>query len=203
LTAINCVLAVFTFKVVVAFWIFQSSGSILQAITGSLQVLVLSALLGAAFGILLPLVLRELGSLARDATIAFAFAVIALVALTHVAKLSPILATLSFGLMARHRRVTLNQAQRNFGALGDMLTVMLFLCSINTGMVTRLGWCRSGYSAGLRPSADKSRRQYGVCPRQRNHLSQRSTDGSGAVTHFGFCHSDAGTNTLSGYRFGR
>jgi Kef-type K+ transport system membrane component KefB len=203
LTAINCVLAVFTFKVVVAFWIFQSSGSILQAITGSLQVLVLSALLGAAFGILLPLVLRELGSLARDATIAFAFAVIALVALTHVAKLSPILATLSFGLMARHRRVTLNQAQRNFGALGDMLTVMLFLCGINTGMVARLGRCRSGYSAGLRPPADKSRRQYGVCPRQRNHLSQRSADGSGAVTHFGFCHSDAGTNTLSGYRFGR
>jgi len=144
LTAINCVLAVFMFKVVVAFWIFQSSGSILQAITGSLQVLVLSALLGAAFGILLPLVLRELGSLARDATIAFAFAVIALVALTHVAKLSPILATLSFGLMARHRRVTLNQAQRNFGALGDMLTVMLFFYAAST-----LEWSRVWAGAGL------------------------------------------------------
>jgi Kef-type K+ transport system membrane component KefB len=143
LTAINCVLAVFTFKVVVAFWIFQSSGSILQAITGSLQVLVLSALLGAAFGILLPLVLRELGSLARR-TIAFAFAVIALVALTHVAKLSPILATLSFGLMARHRRVTLNQAQRNFGALGDMLTVMLFFYAAST-----LEWSRVWAGAGL------------------------------------------------------
>jgi len=144
LTAINCVLAVFTFKVVVAFWVFQSSGSIFQAITSSLQVLVISALLGSAFGFLLPLVLRSLGSVARDATIAFAFAVIALVALTHVAKLSPIVATLSFGLMARHRRVALNQAQRNFGALGDMLTVMLFFYAAST-----LEWSRIWAGAGL------------------------------------------------------
>lgn len=144
LTAINCVLAVFTFKVVVAFWVFQSSGSIFQAITSSLQVLVLSALFGSAFGFLLPLVLRSLGSVARDATIAFAFAVIALVALTHVAKLSPIVATLSFGLMARHRRVALNQAQRNFGALGDMLTVMLFFYAAST-----LEWSRVWAGAGL------------------------------------------------------
>ena len=29
--------------------------------------------------------------------------------------------------MARHRRVVLSQAQRNFGALGDLLTILLFV----------------------------------------------------------------------------
>ena len=47
-------------------------------------------------------------------------------------RLSPILAALTFGLMARHRRVVLNQAQRNFGALGDLLAVVLFVYAAST-----------------------------------------------------------------------
>ena len=36
-----------------------------------------------------------------------------------------VLAALTFGLVARHRRITLSPAQRNFGALGDLLAVLL------------------------------------------------------------------------------
>jgi Kef-type K+ transport system membrane component KefB len=132
LTALNCVLAVFTFKVIVGFWLFQTSGSLWQATSNSLIVLLVSAGLGAAFGVVVPAVLRRLGNLAQDATVAFAIAVILLVALTDAFKLSPVLAALTFGLVARHRRVALSQTQRNFGALGDLLTVLLFMFAAST-----------------------------------------------------------------------
>ncbi len=127
LTALNCVLAVFVFKVILGFWVFQSSGRLLQAVSSSLLVLLVSATLGAFFGILVPAILRALGLLAPDATIAFALTVILLVSITHTSKLSPVLATLTFGLVARHSRVALSQTQRNFGALGELLSVLLFV----------------------------------------------------------------------------
>lgn len=126
LSALNCVLAVLAFKVIVGVGVFQSSGDLLQAGWSSLVVLAASAGIGALMGAVVPALLRRLGSLAVDATTAFAIAVIVLVAVTHVLKLSPVLATLTFGLLARHRRVTLNRTQRNFGVLGDLLTVQLF-----------------------------------------------------------------------------
>lgn len=126
LAAVNCVLAVFAFKVIVGFWTFESSGNLWQAISGSVVVLAVSAGLGAAFGIGVSGLLRRTGRLSQDATVAFAIAVILLVAITYAFKFSPLLATLSFGFVARHRRVSLNQTQRNFGALGDLLAVVLF-----------------------------------------------------------------------------
>lgn len=146
LSALNCVLAVFTFKVIVGLWVFQSSGSLWQAIATSLIVLLASVGVGGLFGVLVPGIMRRLGNLAQDATVAFALAVILLVAVTHAAKLSPVLAALTFGLVARHRRVTLSQTQRNFGALGDLLTVLLFVFA-----VSRLEWPRvaAGASLGL------------------------------------------------------
>lgn len=146
LSALSCVIAVFSFKVIVGLWIFQSSGSVAQAAWNSFVVLLASAGMGALFGYALPGLLRRLGRLSNDATVAFAIAVILLVALTHTLKLSPVLATLTFGIMARHRRVVLSQAQRNFGALGDLLTVLLFVF-----IATTLGWQRvvAGFSLGL------------------------------------------------------
>ncbi|WP_292935769.1 cation:proton antiporter [Noviherbaspirillum sp.] len=126
LSALNCVLAVFTFKVIVGIGVFQTSGSLLDAVWSSLVVLAVSAGLGALVGVSVPGLLRRLGNLSRDATLAFAIAVILLVAVTHAFKFSPVLATLTFGLVARHRRVTLNQTQRNFGVMGDLLSVVLF-----------------------------------------------------------------------------
>lgn len=48
LAAVNCVLALFAFKVVVGFWTFESSGDLVQAIVNSVVALLVSAGLGAA-----------------------------------------------------------------------------------------------------------------------------------------------------------
>ncbi len=126
LSALNCVLAVFAFKVIVGIGVFQSSGDLAHAAWTSLVVLAASSGLGALLGMLVPLWLRRIDNVARDATLAFAIAVFLLVALTHVLKFSPVLAALTFGIVARHRRIALSPAQRNFGVLGDLLSVLLF-----------------------------------------------------------------------------
>ena len=132
LSAINCVLAVFTFNIIVGFWIFRSSDDIGDATLNSLVALLMSAILGAVFGVIVPALLRQLGNLAQDATVGFALAVILLVSITYTTQLSPVVATLAFGLTARHRRVAFSQAQRNFGALGELLTVLLFVYAAST-----------------------------------------------------------------------
>ncbi|WP_338763972.1 cation:proton antiporter [Massilia sp. METH4] len=132
LVAMNCVLAVLTFKVIVGFWVFNTSGSLTQAISLSVIELVSSALLGAVCGMLVPAVLRRLGNLAREGTLAFALVVVILVAITHSYDLSPVLATLAFGLTARHRRVAFTRTQRNFGAIGELLTILLFVFAVST-----------------------------------------------------------------------
>ena len=142
LAALNCVLAVFAFKVIVGFWTFQSSGNLWLAISNSMVVLAVSAGLGALFGVGVTGLLRHTGRLSQDGTVAFAIAVILLVGVTHAFKFSALLATLTFGLVARHRRVTLTQTQRNFGALGDLLAVVLFAY-----VATTIEWPR--VAAGL------------------------------------------------------
>jgi Kef-type K+ transport system membrane component KefB len=126
LSAMNCVLAVFAFKIIIGVGVFQSSGNLLDAIWSSMVVFGVSAGLGALFGVAVPALLRRLGNFSGDATIAFAIAVILVVAVMHTFKFSPVLATLTFGLVARHRRIALSRTQRNFGVVGDLLTVVLF-----------------------------------------------------------------------------
>jgi Kef-type K+ transport system membrane component KefB len=126
LSALNCVMAVFAFKVIVAIGLLQTSGDLLHAAWTSLAVLTFSGALGWMLGKLVPLFLHRMENPARDATLAFTIAVFLLVAVTHVLKLSPVLAALTFGVVARHRRVSLSPAQRNFGVLGDLLSVLLF-----------------------------------------------------------------------------
>jgi len=132
LSALNCVLAVFTFNIIVGFWIFNTSEDIGDAILNSMAALVISAATGALFGVVAPALLRRLGNLSQDATVAFALAVILLVSISYTAQLSPVVATLAFGLTARHRRIAFSQAQRNFGALGELLTVLLFVYAAST-----------------------------------------------------------------------
>ncbi len=144
LTAFNCVLSVFTFNAIVGFWVFHSSGDPLDATLSSFIVLLVSSAVGALFGVVVPALLRQLGNMAQDATVAFALAVIVLVALTYTTRLSPLLATLAFGLVARHRRIAFSQAQRNFGALGELLTVLLFVFAAST-----LEWPKVMAGAGL------------------------------------------------------
>jgi Kef-type K+ transport system membrane component KefB len=146
LTALNCVLAVFTYNAIVGIGVFQTSGNIGHAAAASLLVLVASALAGVAFGSIVPRWLRSRAGGGSDATLAFALAVLLLVAVTHVLNLSPVLAALSFGLVARHRRSALGVAQRNFGALGDLLSVLLFVYAAST-----LDWVHvwNGLALGL------------------------------------------------------
>jgi len=127
LSAFNCVLALVAFKAVVGFGVLASAGSVFQAVWNSLVVVLVSAGLGALFGVAVPALLRGLGGVARNATVVFALAVLLLTALSDALRFSPLLAALAFGLVARHRRVVLSQVQRNFGALGDLLTVLLFV----------------------------------------------------------------------------
>lgn len=132
LTALNCVMAVFIFNIIVGYWIFKSSEDIGDAALNSVVVTLLSALAGAVFGVLVPALLRQMGNLSKDATTGFALAVILLVWFTYATQLSPVVAALVFGLTARHRRVAFSQAQRNFGALGEVLTVLLFVYATST-----------------------------------------------------------------------
>lgn len=127
LSAFNCVLAVVAFKMVVGYWVLSGEGGVFHAFWNSLVLLAVSAGLGALFGVAVPGLLRLLGGAEHNATVAFALSIVALTALTHALKFSPLLAALAFGLVARHRRMVLSQAQRNFGALGDLLTVLLFV----------------------------------------------------------------------------
>jgi Kef-type K+ transport system membrane component KefB len=144
LCALNCVLAVFAFNATVGLWIFRTFEDVGDALWNSFVVLGVSAFTGAVFGVVVPAVLRLLGKLAQDATVAFALAVILLVAITYALGLSPVVAALAFGLMARHRRVAFSQAQRNFGALGELLTVVLFVFAAST-----LDWRRVWAGAAL------------------------------------------------------
>jgi Kef-type K+ transport system membrane component KefB len=144
LSALNCVLAVFVFNIIVGLWTFQYSGSLLNAVSNSIVLLLVSGGLGVAFGVMVPALLRKLGTLGRDATLAFAVAVILLCAVAQALKMSPLLAALTFGFVTRHRRVTLGQTQRNFGALGDMLTVLLFVFVGAT-----LAWPRIASGVGI------------------------------------------------------
>lgn len=144
LVAINCVLSVFAFKVIVGVWVFQTSGNLWQAVSHSLIELLASAALGALFGYGAPALLRRLGALSQDGTVGFALGVVLLVALTHATALSPVLATLAFGLVARHRRVAFARTERNFGSIGELLTVLLFVFA-----VTVLPWERVVEGAAL------------------------------------------------------
>ncbi|GAB2844570.1 hypothetical protein GCM10027277_10520 [Pseudoduganella ginsengisoli] len=144
LVAINCVLAVFVFKVVVGVWVFRTSGSLAQAVSHSAFELLASAAMGAVFGVIVPAILRQLGQVGREGSVAFALAVVSLVAIAHAANLSPVLATLTFGLMARHRRVVITRTERNFGAIGELLTVLLFVFAVTT-----LDWERVVTGAAL------------------------------------------------------
>ena len=132
LSAQNCVLAVFAFNAVVGFWIFRTFEDLGDALWNSLVLLAVSALTGAVFGLVVPALLRAIGNPRHDATVAFAIAVILLVAISYAGGLSPVVASLAFGLVARHRRVAFSQAQRNFGALGELLTILLFVFAAST-----------------------------------------------------------------------
>jgi Kef-type K+ transport system membrane component KefB len=126
LCALNCLIAVLLFKLVVGYWHLETSGDLGKAAFDSIYVIALSLVAGAIFGIVAPL-LNRLATSSQATTVTFAIAVLLLSGVAQSLHLSPLLAALAFGAIARERRIMLSHAQRNFGALGDVLTVFLFV----------------------------------------------------------------------------
>ena len=127
LCAINCLLAVLALKLVVGYWHLATSGDLVMAVFGSVHVLLTSVAVGALLGVGVPALLRSQRIQERDVTMVFALAVLLLTTMSYGLKLSPLLAALTFGIVARERRVHLTNAQRGFGTAGDLLTLFLFV----------------------------------------------------------------------------
>jgi Kef-type K+ transport system membrane component KefB len=127
LCAINCLVSVLALKLVVGYWHISTSGDLVQAAFGSIHVLVTSLGVGALLGVAVPWLLRLRSSHERGVTVVFALAVLLLTTMSYGLKLSPLLAALTFGIVARERRVHLTNAQRGFGTAGDVLTLFLFV----------------------------------------------------------------------------
>ncbi len=128
LTAINCLLSVLALKGVMGVHALNVSGDFAQAAFGSAHVLITSIVAGLVLGFVLPKLLKgRLAASADGATVVFVLAVILLTTAATGLKLSPLLAALTFGIVARERRVHLTHNQRNFGTAGDLLGVFLFV----------------------------------------------------------------------------
>ena len=139
LCAINCLVSVLALKLVIGYWYLSTSGDLLQAAFGSIHVLATSVAVGALLGVAMPALLRTQRIQERDVTLVFALAVVLLTTMSYGLKLSPLLAALSFGIVARERRVHLTNAQRGFGTAGDLLTIFLFVY-----IAALLDWSEAG-----------------------------------------------------------
>jgi Kef-type K+ transport system membrane component KefB len=126
LCALNCLIAVLLLKLVVGYWHLETSGDLGKAAFNSIYVLCLSLVVGAVFGVIAPF-LNRVATNSQSTTVTFAMLVLLLTGVAQALYLSPLLAALAFGLVARERRIMLSHAQRNFGALGDVLAVFLFV----------------------------------------------------------------------------
>ena len=127
LCAINCLVSVLALKLVVGYWHLSTSGDLVLAAFGSVHVLLTSVAVGALLGMAAPWLLRAQRVQERDVTVVFALAVVLLTTMAYGFRLSPLLAALSFGIVARERRVHLTNAQRGFGTAGDLLNLFLFV----------------------------------------------------------------------------
>ena len=130
LTAINCLLAILALKLVVGYWHVTAQADWWSAATSSVYGVVVALGLGAAFGVITPRLMRFVGAqgaVAHNATVLFALSVLLLAMLAFAIQVSALLAALSFGVVARERRVQLTQTQRNFGSAGDVLIIFLFM----------------------------------------------------------------------------
>ena len=139
LCAINCLVSVLALKLVIGYWYLSTSGDLLQAAFGSIHVLATSVAVGALLGVAMPALLRSQRIQERDVTLVFALAVVLLTTMSYGLKLSPLLAALTFGIVARERRVHLTNAQRGFGTAGDLLTIFLFVY-----IAALLDWSEAG-----------------------------------------------------------
>jgi len=127
LCAINCLVAVMLVKLVMGYWHISTSGDWTAAALGSVYALTLSIGLGGLVGVAVPWLWRTQALHSPAVTVVFALAVLLLTTAAHGLMLSPLLVALTFGVVARERRVHLTSAQRDFGSFGQLLGVFLFV----------------------------------------------------------------------------
>jgi Kef-type K+ transport system membrane component KefB len=146
LCAINCMVSVLLLKMVVGYWYLNNSGDLVLAAFGSIHVVGTSLAVGGLLGVAVPWLLSRRSTHERGVTVVFAISVLLLTTAAYGLKLSPLLAALTFGIVARERRVPLTNAQRDFGTAGDLLSVFLFVyiaslldwADVGTGMLLGL-----------------------------------------------------------------
>ncbi len=141
LCAINCLLSVLLMKGAIGYWQLLESGSLDSAVWNSVAILAVSAGCGILIGFPLPWLLQRLRADERGVTTVFALAVMLVTLVTQGVNVSPLLAALTLGVLMRRNRLVLAAAQRNFGALGDLLALFLFVyvASMATWPSTPLG----------------------------------------------------------------
>lgn len=141
LCAINCLLSVLLMKGAIGYWQLLESGNLDSAVWNSVAILAVSAGCGILIGFPLPWLLQRLRADERGVTTVFALAVMLVTLVTQGVNVSPLLAALTLGVLMRRNRLVLAAAQRNFGALGDLLALFLFVyvASMATWPSTALG----------------------------------------------------------------
>ncbi len=144
LSALNSALAVLLLKVLVGLTPSDSVGEVTQQTYDTVLLLGAAVLSGLLMGAFVPAMLKAVRRTTQDSTVAYALAVIVLVALNHSLDFSPILATITFGMVSRHRRVFLTPSQRGFGTMGDILAVLLFVF-----VAVSLEWRQVGTGLGF------------------------------------------------------
>lgn len=125
--ALLSVLAVLLVKAVSTHWFVRSAGDWLAALLAGGYALVASVGLGMALAVVLGWLVRGPFAAPQVPTVGYALALVWLTVVADTLKLSPLLAALSFGVMLRERQTLAAAVQRNFGTLGWLLGVFLFV----------------------------------------------------------------------------
>lgn len=127
LCAIHSLLSVVAMQLIIGYWHLSHAGDWVAAVMSSLHTLMTSVALGATLAVVTPWLLRRRGHRNASVTVLYALLVLMSTALSYTLKLSPLLTALVFGLVIRERRTQLNSAKRDFGSIGELLGVFLFV----------------------------------------------------------------------------
>ncbi len=108
--------------------ILNQRGDILwQIVWDCLVNLGISIILGIISAIFVSKFIRIFGNTTESTTITYSLAVVLIITLSQSMHVSFILATLIFGLISRYLKVDIGTIQKNFGTLGEVLTIFPFL----------------------------------------------------------------------------
>lgn len=127
LCALGCVLSVLLLKASLGFWLASDQSDLPSAIWNAGVASMVAVGCGILFGLGFPVLLRSTSMKRDGATVPYALAVLLLAVLTQSLSVSPLLAAITFGMVSRRHRFAQTCTQRNFGDLGEFLTVFLFV----------------------------------------------------------------------------